>query len=121
MARFMLILEGKPHCYQHLSPDEMQRVFEKYRAWGDSMRATGRLAGGDKLRDEGGKIVSAVKGKVSVVDGPYSEAREVVGGYMMLQAESYEEAVALVSNNPHLEFGRITIRAVDPMGCGKDA
>jgi len=120
MANFMLILHGPPNAFQGLSPEEMQRTIEKYRAWTDKMRSADRWVVSDKLKDEGGKVLSMQQGKVSIVDGPYSEAREVVGGYYTLRAADYEEAVALTREHPHLNFGRIEIRQVDPMGCGNE-
>ena len=59
-------------------------------------------------------------GRVSVVNGPYSEAKEVVAGFMVIRAADYEEAVALASDCPHVNCGRVEIRQADPMGCGGD-
>jgi hypothetical protein len=118
MAKFMLILHGPPNNWSDLSPSEIQRVIEKYQGWFDKLRAEGRIVNSDKLRDEGGKVLSKQGGRVTVVDGPYSEAKEVVGGYATFRAESYEEALELVSDCPHLAFGRLELRQTDPMGCG---
>jgi hypothetical protein len=120
MARFMLILNDTSKLHQGRSPEEMQRIFEKYRAWTDRLRAADRLLSSDKLKEEGGKVLSVEKGRLSVVDGPYSEAREVVGGYMMIRAASYDEAVEIASDCPHLNYGTIAIRQTDAMGCGGD-
>jgi hypothetical protein len=70
---------------------------------------------GEKLAEEGGKIVASQKGKLSIVDGPYSETKEVVGGYFLIQAEDYEEAIKFASDCPGLAFGRIAVRQVDPI------
>ena len=120
MPRFMLILHSPPNCFEELSPEELQRVFEQYRTWSDNLRAADRVASSDKLKDEGGRILSSQQGKVTVINGPYSEAKEVVGGYLTIRAANYDEAVAITRDNPHLRFGRIEIREVDPMGCGQD-
>jgi hypothetical protein len=118
MPKFMLILHMPPGQSRTASPEDLQQMFEKYRAWVDKMRAADRLVGSDKLAEEGGRILSAQQGRVTVVEGPYSEAREVVGGYMMIRAVDYDEAVALVSDHPHISYGRrIELRQVDPMGC----
>ena len=117
MAKFMFILHETPsEEYRNLSPEEMQRIIEKYRAWAGRLAESGRLAGGAKLTDEGGKWVSMQKGAVTVVDGPYSEAKEVVGGYFMIEAQDYVEAVELARDCPHLVNGWIEVRQVDPAG-----
>jgi hypothetical protein len=118
MAKFMLILHESPGGFSRISPSEVQHVIEKYQTWFNKIRSTGRLVNSDKLREEGGKVLTMRQGKLSVVDGPYSEAKEVVGGYAIIRAENYEEAMELVRDCPHLAFGRLELRQTDPMGCG---
>jgi len=57
-------------------------------------------------------------GRVDVVDGPYAELKEVVGGYFSFRAADYAEALELVRACPFLEDGRIIVRQTDPRGCG---
>ena len=66
-------------------------MLEKYQAWFQKLRDSGRLLASHKLKDEGGKVLTMKGGRVAVVDGPYSEAKEVVGGYGIIQADNYEE------------------------------
>jgi hypothetical protein len=121
MPKFMLILHESPDHFPKSSPEEMQRIIEKYRAWSDKLRAADRVVVSDKLMDEGGKVLTMQKGRVSVVDGPFSEAKEVVGGYITIRAANYDEAVELVRDCPHLAYGgRIEVRQTDPMGCGSE-
>jgi len=116
MAKFLLILHQGPGSYHHLSPTEREQMFGKYQAWMEKLRAAGKLLASDKLREEGGKVLTQPKGKLTVVDGPYIEAKEVVGGYFLIQAASYQEATELARECPHLGFGRIEVRETDPMG-----
>ncbi len=114
MANYMLLLYDSPTDFQDVSPAEMQRIIEKYRAWRDRLEEAGRLVGSDKLKDGEGRVVSSQNGKMRVLDGPYSETKEVVGGYFMVQAADYDDAVKLCEDCPHLEFGgTIEIREVD--------
>src|SRR5688500_16704755 len=55
-------------------------VLEKFREWSASLRAQNRVTGGKKLMDEGGRSLRVRGGKV-VLDGPYAEVKEIVGGY----------------------------------------
>ena len=120
MAKFMLILHHSPGVYRDRSPEELQRIYQKYQTWADKIRASGRYVASDKLREEGGKVVTARDGRVSVVDGPFSEAKEVVGGFFVFRAENYDEAVDLVRDCPHLGFGRMELRQTDAKGCGEE-
>ena len=78
--------------------------------------AAGTLVDGRKLTEEGGKRLSNMAGKISVVDGPYAEAKEVVGGVFMIRAKDYNEATEIAKTCPHIQFGRIDVRQIDFMG-----
>jgi hypothetical protein len=118
MAKFMLILHNTPGIWEKLSPEEMQRKVEKYQVWVNKIRASGRHVSSEKLGEEGGRLLALQKGRLSIVDGPYSEAKEVVGGYFVFRADNYEEAIELARDCPFLDDGRIELRQTDPMGCG---
>jgi hypothetical protein len=118
MAKFMLILHNPPGVWRNLSAEEMQQKLEKYQAWANRIRSSGRHISSEKLGEEGGKVLSLHKGRVNVVDGPYSEAKEVVGGYFLFRAANYEEAIELTRDCPFLDDHRIELRQTDPTGCG---
>jgi hypothetical protein len=120
MAKFMVILLNTPSVWQNQSPEEIQQKFAKYHAWADKFRSEGRYVSGEKLAEEGGKLLSLQKGKTSIVDGPYSEAKEVVGGFFIFRAANYNEALELMRDCPHLGDWRIQLRQTDPLGCGGD-
>jgi hypothetical protein len=115
MATYMLVLHETPGFFSKLSPEEIQRVIEKYMEWGNRLGAAGKLKGGHKLKEEGGRHLTQKNNKLAVVDGPYSETKEVVGGYYLIEAADYNDAVKLVSDCPHLQYGRIEVREIDPM------
>lgn len=117
MPKYILFLHDDMATLATISPDEMQRVIAKYQAWSAKMAEAGRLAGGEKLRDEGGKHLKGTGGKLVVRDGPFAEAKEVVGGYFVIEARDYAEAVRLCEDCPHLELGgRIEVREIEPLG-----
>ncbi|HJR60417.1 MAG TPA: YciI family protein [Vicinamibacterales bacterium] len=117
MPRFVLLLHDAPDAYTGLSPEQMQQVIQKYVAWGDRLRSAGVLEGGEKLADEPGKVMRGRNGQVRITDGPYSETKEVLGGYYIVAADSYEKALTLARDCPHFEYGgTIEVREVDTMG-----
>lgn len=121
MPTFMLVLRDRPEDFRDLSPDEMQRVIAKYRAWGARMQAEGRLAGGNKLEDGDGRVLRRVDGKLVVKDGPFAEIKEVVSGFYLVRARDYAEAVELCRDHPHLDStGPIELRRVDLLGASDD-
>ena len=116
MSQFMLILHDTTKALAGFSPEEMQRVVERYRAWSTRVAEAGQLRGGQKLKDEGGKHLTREVGKYVVRDGPFSEVNEVIGGYFIIEAADYKAAVEICADCPHLDLkGRIELREVDAM------
>jgi len=116
MAKYMLLLHDDTAAFANISPEQMQKVIEKYVAWGRRLREKGVMRGGEKLTDEPGKVMRSANGQVRVTDGPYSESKEVLGGYYLLEADSYEQAVEYAKDCPQLEYGgTIEVRQVDVM------
>lgn len=116
MPQFMLILHEKPGDFASMSPEQIQSIIEKYGAWGMKMAEEGKMVDGKKLTEDGGRKLSRAAGKLAVVDGPYAEAKEVIGGIYVLRAKDYAEACELAATCPHMEYGRIDVRQVDFMG-----
>jgi hypothetical protein len=121
MRQFMLILQENPQDFAKVTPEEMQRIIERYSAWSSSMAERGRMENGIKLQEEGGRVLSRNGGKPSVRDGAYAEAKEVIGGIFVIRAENYDDAAALASECPHLEYGTILLREVHDLGDGDSA
>jgi hypothetical protein len=109
MPLYMLLLHSDPNGFVNLSPDEMQKALEKFTAW-TKMPFT---RDGKRLADDVGKVLRNKNGQKRAVDGPYSETKEVLGGYYTIEAASYDEAVKLALDHPTIEYGgTIEIRHV---------
>jgi len=111
MSQFVILLYDQPGSWAQVSPEDMQKAIQKYWAWGEKMRAEGRLIGKNKLTTEG--RVMRGHNKVHVTDGPYTEGKEVLGGYYIFEADNYDHAVELSRDHPHLEHGIIEVREVE--------
>jgi len=84
----------------HATPDEIQAVIEAFYDWYGRELDAGRMRAGQRLAREG-KGVS----RNGIVDGPFAEAKEVVGGYWFILAGSLDEAAAIAAGNPCLALG----------------
>lgn len=104
MERFMLIFHGGQ--MDGASPEELQAHMGKWFAWVDKLRSTNQYEAGDPLLP-GGKLVSGKGGK-NVTDGPYTEGKEVVGGYFIITAKDMDEAVAIAKECPDYEVNGST-------------
>lgn len=114
MAQFLLLLHSDPAPFLNMPAAEKQKWFAKYMAWGNKARDGGYFIGSNKLVDDGGKLIRGPK--PAVTDGPYSETKEVLGGYYMIEASNYDEAVKRALDHPHLEHGgTIEVRQVEQL------
>jgi hypothetical protein len=113
MAQFMLLLHENPNEFAGLSQKEFLALIEEYRAWGQRLAAEGKLVGSHKLTDDGGRHLRKRGNEILVTDGPFAEAKEVLGGYYIVTASSYDEAVEIAKTGPHIRYGRIEVRKVD--------
>lgn len=104
----------EPPADMEFTPEMIQAVIEKYNAWTEKLMQSGHLVSLNKLRDGEGRVLRGFGEKQVVTDGPYVETKEVIGGYWIINAASYQEAVRLASDSPQLELGgTIEIREVE--------
>ena len=82
------------------SPQEIQAAIDDFYAWYEQLVAQGRFKPGQRLAT-GGKLVS----RSGVTDGPFAEAKELIGGYWFIVATSLQEAAAIAALNPCLACG----------------
>jgi hypothetical protein len=114
MPEYILLLNQPEAKFDHLSPEEMQALIAKYSAWRDGLVKRNLLRGGNKLVDRTNRILRTENGKVLVTEGPFSESQEILGGYFIIDAPNYDEAVAIARTCPHLIDGQsIELRQID--------
>ena len=107
MEKYMLIFHGG---MESLSPEQMQASMGKWMAWIDKLNQQGKYVAGEPLLP-GGKLITG-KNK-TVTDGPYTEGKEVVGGFFIINAENYNEAVKICDDYPDYDRGgSIQVRQV---------
>jgi hypothetical protein len=99
-------------------PEDIQQAIDAFYLWLDDLVAAGRMKRGQRLAPAR-RTVTRGHG---VVDGPYGEAKEVIGGYWFIVASSLDEAAALAAGNPCLRYGlSYEIRAIEHVPARADA
>ena len=93
------------------TPEEIQEHMGRWGAWMNKLGEQGKLEGGEPLAP-GGKLVKS--GGNVVTDGPFAEGSEVVGGYFVVKASDFEEAVNLSKECPifETETGTVEVRQI---------
>lgn len=113
MPKYMLVAYDDPAAMADVSADDMQAIIEKYMSWTQSMAEQGKLVSGEKLVDGRGRVVSKRNGSLEVTDGPFTEAREVIGGTWIIQADHEQEALDIAASCPHAAMARLGFYAID--------
>jgi hypothetical protein len=115
--QYLLLFRG-PEWDHGLSREELQEVMDRVMAWFNGVQQTGKVKAGQPLAREG-KIVSGR----TIADGPFAESKEAIGGYLLLEADDLDEAVAIARTCPTLEYNiTIEVRPVlDECPCFKRA
>lgn len=107
-SEFLIISRGKWDA--DLPPERIQKAIDDFYLWLDRMVDTGKMKRGTRLAT-GGKTVS----RSGVVDGPFGETKEIIGGYWFIVAQDLDEAAALAAQNPCMQCGLFyEIRPLEP-------
>ncbi|QDV23414.1 YciI family protein [Aureliella helgolandensis] len=97
-----------------LSEAETQRMLEECFQYDDELRRGGHVVGGEALDSSRNAITLRMKnGQVDVMEGPYAETKEVLGGILLLEARDLNHAIALMSKHPGVKMGPFEIRPAD--------
>lgn len=95
------------------SPEQMQASIKQWQDWMGGIAAQGKFVGTNRLSSGGSKVLRANN---LITDGPYTEVKEIVGGYLVVKVDTMEEAMKLAEGCPILEIGgSVEVRHVIPM------
>ena len=117
MAQYMLLLHQNPATNAALPPENFKEIVQRYYTWADKLREQGKLVGGEKLAVGRVRHIRMQGGKPLSSDGPYAEAKDVVGGYFVIEANDDVEADAIARGCPHLwnATNWVELRPIDLM------
>jgi hypothetical protein len=112
---FMLLVMESRDRREGRPVEQAQRECEQMNAFTESLKARGLHLVSESLRGlTDGTRVETRGGKCRVVDGPYAEAKELVGGIFVLDVATREQAVSLAAECPAAEWASIEVREVGP-------
>lgn len=112
MSRYMLLIHVDETGWDGVSEDERARIYEGYGKVGAAMREHGHFIAGDELHPAAeGKIVRVRDQARQVLDGPFTETREQLGGYYLVDC-SLDEALEYAAAIPGAATGAVEVRLV---------
>ncbi len=113
MAQFVLMLPHSEDRYKNLSDADFMDIMTDYIGWVDDMTEKGIFVGGEKLTDDHQRTLTRLGEDINVHDGPFTEAAEILGGFMIVKAKDFDEAEQIARSGPHLKHNtKLIIREV---------
>jgi hypothetical protein len=111
--KYMLLIHANETAMLSASPELSNRTLAAYAAYTEAMTKAGVFVDGNRLRPSSdATIVRAPDGKASVLNGPYAETKEQLGGYYMIDAPDLDAALSWAARCPGASTGAIEVRPV---------
>ena len=112
--KFICMGYADPKKFASMSEQEMQSMMQECLDYDDVLRLGGHFAGGEALVDASRAVTLRYQNNaVLLTDGPYAETKEQIGGILILEADSMEHAIELMSKHPGVRVGPFEIRPAD--------
>ncbi len=114
--KYMLLIYGNEAGMQKASKSDMEQMFAAYGAYTEAMKKAGAFLAGDPLQPSStATTVRATGGKTQVLNGPYAETKEQLGGYYIIEAPDLDAASTWAKRCPGVNYGAIEIRPIMAM------
>ncbi len=111
--QYMLLIYSNEKQMQGRSKAEIETTLAAYTAYGEALRKAGVIVGGNRLKpSEAATTVRASNGKTQVLNGPYAETKEQLGGYFMIEAPDLDAAISWAARCPGASHGTVEVRPI---------
>jgi hypothetical protein len=111
--QYLLLLYADDTAWNKFSPAEQQAGIAAYMAYGEALRKAGAYVGSNRLQGtSSATTVRVASGKTQVLNGPYAETKEQLGGYYLIEAPDLDAALAWAARCPGASHGTIEVRPV---------
>ena len=114
--RYMLLIGSDDKAETPPPRAEMDAIMQGHRRFGEELHASGKMVVGERLRpDSEASRVRLKAGQRQVMDGPFAETKEALGGFYLIECETRQEAVEWAKKIPLREGGFVDVRPIWPM------
>jgi hypothetical protein len=111
--KYMLLIYGNEAGMQAATKSDNEKILAAYGAYVEAMKKAGVMVGGDRLRPTASATtVRLVDGKPKVLNGPYAETKEQLGGYFMIDVPDIDAALSWASRCPGASHGTVEVRPI---------
>ena len=118
--QYLLLIHSDENAMQAYTPEETGSVLAAYGAYMKAMADAGVSRGGQRLRPTStAKTVRVQDGKTQVLNGPYAEIKEQLGGYFLIEAPDLDSAISWAARCPGAQYGAIEVRPIWEMSAAQ--
>ena len=111
--QYMLLIYTNEKQMQGLSKADSDKSLAAYGAYGEALKKGGVIVGGNRLKPtETATTVRTANGKTQILNGPYAETKEQLGGYFMIEAPDLDTAISWASRCPGASHGTVEVRPI---------
>jgi hypothetical protein len=111
--QYMLLLHSEEGGWDKMTKAEQEQGMAAYTAYGQALKAAGAYVGADRLQYSSTAATVRVKdGKTKVLNGPYAESKEQLGGYYLIEAKDLDAALGWAAKCPGAHHGTVEVRPV---------
>ena len=111
--KYLLMIYSDEKAYGARLPEDQKRGFEAYMAYTEALKKAGAYVGADRLQPTTtATTVRVANGKTQVLNGPYIETKEQLGGYYLIDAPDLDAALAWAGRCPGAQHGIMEVRPV---------
>ena len=104
--RYLILIGHDEKGGKTMTEEQHEALFTAYQKYEQELKQAGVLLGGEPLQPTDTAVrISAVGGKRKLLDGPFSESKEIIGGYVLLDVKSREEALQWAARCPAADLG----------------
>jgi hypothetical protein len=114
--QYLLMIHSDEKAMQSAPKEAIANMSAAYGAYTEAMIKAGVHVGGERLRPSStATVVRTTNGKTSVLNGPYAEIKEQLGGYYLIEAPDLDGAIEWAARCPGAQFGAMEVRPIWPM------
>jgi hypothetical protein len=111
--QYLLLLHAEEAGFENIPPEAQQQAMAAYAAYGQALKEAGALVGSNRLRPVStATTLRVVDGKTQVLDGPYADSKEQLGGYYLIEAADLDAALEWAARCPGASHGIIEVRPI---------
>lgn len=112
---YMLLIHEPVGQRSNRTEEEGRAVYDRMLRFADDLKSRGLLLGAESLSSQTNAARVRVQGgKSQVIDGPFAETKEMVGGFFLVDCDSREEAIAIAAQCPAAEWCTVEVRGLAP-------